>query len=151
MACHCFGSAFAARVAPTSRSFSPVTRKPLRVSSCARSLACTAARLSLAEQPNFQSCRSSCVSAQLTRQSARQRRQVLTQAYNQKPDIADRVVASVPYLIPLCDGLRYGMCADQYGLCNSSCRSQPCLFSREIFLCPVSTVCSTSSTSKPFG
>lgn len=41
-------------------------------------------------------------------QTVRQRHRILTQAYNQKPDIADRVVASVPYLIPLIDGLRYG-------------------------------------------
>lgn len=34
---------------------------------------------------------------------------VKVQAYNSsKPDIADRVVSSIPYLIPLFDGLRYG-------------------------------------------
>jgi len=127
MACRCAALGLTPPTVGNNQPASPVTRKPLRMSSCARSLACTAAKLpsvSTCQQPQLQSCRSARVVASPRCHTFRQRRPVLTKAYNQKPDIADRVVASVPYLIPLCDGLRYGECSCVYMRCSASFLAQ---------------------------
>ncbi|DBB11553.1 TPA: hypothetical protein ACH3X3_006949 [Trebouxia sp. C0006] len=108
MACQCLGSALVSSAGATRGLGPAVTRKPLRISTHARSVTVTAARLSACNRSQLSCFHSKAVPAHSHRNSRRQRHQVRTEAYNQKPDIADRVVASVPYLIPLCDGLRYG-------------------------------------------
>ena len=111
MACQCQRTT----IAPTSLSYrqpvSSVLRKPLLVASCARSLATNASKycvLGSCWHAQLHSGHPGRLSVHARTHSARRRQQVVAQAYNQKPDIADRVVASVPYLIPLIDGLRYG-------------------------------------------
>ena len=113
MACQCLGSALVSSAGATRGLGPAVTRKPLRISTHARSVTVTAARLSACNRSQLSCFHSKAVPAHSHRNSRRQRHQVRTEAYNQKPDIADRVVASVPYLIPLCDGLRYGKSTDK--------------------------------------
>ena len=107
MACQCLSG----RVLPTVDCDKPLARRPLRLLTHARSQtsACTRTDSVRSNQGHFLgSCRAVAPFQRVCSQSGRQQHRIVTQAYNQKPDIADRVVASVPYLIPLCDGLRYG-------------------------------------------
>lgn len=106
MACQCSTGL----LAPASSCATPLARRPLRLSVCARS------KTSSSESSWSLGCNQHLLRPSSARtafaiahsQTGRRRRTILTQAYNQKPDVADRVVAAVPYLIPLCDGLRYG-------------------------------------------
>ena len=111
MACQCLGSVHTMSAVATVTPRLQPTRKALRTSTYTRSVTFIAAGLPTASSScvaQLVSSRSGALPVRVACTSRRQRRQVRTQAYSQKPDIADRVVASVPYLIPLCDGLRYG-------------------------------------------
>lgn len=107
MACHCLlGSTL-----PIVACANLPTRRPLRLLTTARSQsnAGTSLRAQSIKSSHGQfsgSCNRVALFTKTGSRSVRQQPKIL--AYNQKPDIADRVVASVPYLIPLIDGLRYG-------------------------------------------
>ena len=129
MACQCVGSALVTSAGANRGIASAVTRKPLRLSTHTRSVTITAASLSGVRNRSQPSCfHSKAVPAHSHCSSRRQRHQVRTEAYNQKPDIADRVVASVPYLIPLCDGLRYGKATDNCIRSQSGYTAETVLF-----------------------
>ena len=106
-----------------------LARRPLRLLTDARSQtsACTRTRPSGSIHGHFLgSCKAVTPFTNASSQKNRHQHRIATQAYNQQPDIADRVVASVPYLIPLCDGLRYGECNCMLKrICSSSVRAEP--------------------------
>ena len=106
MACQCCSG----RVAHASFSATSLAPRPLQMSACSRAQASTPIRFQVPKSIQGQSlgCFHTRFSTRVHSLTGKRKHKVLTQAYNQKPEIADRVLASVPYLIPLCDGLRYG-------------------------------------------
>ncbi|KAL3160671.1 hypothetical protein ABBQ32_010586 [Trebouxia sp. C0010 RCD-2024] len=107
MACHCLSG----RTLTTVACDKLLTRRPLRLLTTARSQTNAGTTLRSVKSSHRHFFGSGSKHRLLTRassQNVRPQHRILTQAGNQNPDIADRVVASVPYLIPLIDGLRYG-------------------------------------------
>lgn len=144
MACQCLS----ARVLPTVGCHNALARRPLPLLANARSQAsaCTGTKPSRSNHGQFLgSCKTVAAFTKACRHKGRQHHKTITQAYSQKPDIADRVVASVPYLIPLCDGLRYG---EWNARAHPAARlteydrvTQGCLLYRQILFCTVPWVC----------
>lgn len=119
MACQCFTG----RVLPTVGCDRGLARRPLRLLADARSQTSARTPTRRSQGHFLGSCKAVAPFTKACSQKGRQQHRTATQAYNQKPDIADRVVASVPYLIPLCDGLRYGECNCMLRLNAADCQS----------------------------
>ena len=140
MACQCLS----ARVMSFPAAETSHSRRPLQLSTCIRSQTSASSgwsRISSSTQWS-RSCGGKAPFTNAQRQSVRQQHRLMTQAYNQKPDVADRVVASVPYLIPLIDGLRYGK--QMMGLESTNLTAAPTIGSthcRKVFLCAVPCIC----------